>query len=67
MKRYLYRVCLSLSILVNVILLGEMHQTFSARNYQRSKDKKRNICFVIDRVLGSDHCLVCWSRWVVTR
>ena len=66
MKQYLYRVGISLSVLVNVILMGELHQTFSARNYQRKRDKKKNLCFVIDKVLGRDHCLMCWTRWVTT-
>ena len=67
MKKYLYKVGISLSVLINVILMGELHQTFSARNHQRKRDKKRNLCFVIDKVLGHDHCLMCWSRWVTTK
>jgi hypothetical protein len=52
MKQYLYRVGISLSVLINVILMGELHQTFSARNHQRKRDKKRNLCVVIDKMLG---------------
>jgi len=67
MNRYIFKVAITLSVLFNVVLMGELHQTFSARNHQRKRDKKKNLCFVIDKVLGSDHCLMCWSRWVTTR
>ena len=52
MTKYLYNVGISLSVLFNVFLMGELHQTFSARNHQRKRDKKRNLCFVIDKALG---------------
>ena len=67
MTKYLYNVGISLSVLFNVFLMGELHQTFSARNHQRKRDKKRNLCFVIDKALGHDHCLMSWTKWVTTR
>ena len=67
MRAYLFGVGIALSVLINVILGGSNNQTFSARNHQRKRDKKRNLCFVIDKVLGREHCLMCWSRWVTTK
>lgn len=63
MKAYMFRVGIALSILINVTLGGKSNQTFSARNYQRKKDGKRNVVKGIDRMLGEDHCLMCWTNW----
>ena len=67
MRAYLFRVGIALSILINVILGGRSNQTFSARNYQRQRDGKANCVKAIDRVLGKDHCLFCWTNWKVRK
>ena len=67
MMAYLFRVGIALSILINVILGGSSNQTFSARNYQRKREGKRNIVKGIDKVLGEDHCLFCWTNWKVRK
>ncbi len=67
MKAYMFRIGIALSILINVTLGGKSNQTFSARNYQRKKDGKRNIVKGIDKVLGEDHCLICWTNWRIRK
>ena len=67
MKAYLFRVGIALSILINVILGGKSNQTFSARNYQREREGKRNVVEVIDKMLGEDHCLMCWTNWRIRK
>lgn len=47
---YLYRVGITLSILLNVIAGGKLHQTFSARNYEWKRQGKFNLVWFIDRV-----------------
>ena len=63
--KYLERVGIALSVLVNVILGGASNQTFSARNWQWRKDHKPNLVWAIDMLLGDGHCMVCWSKWMV--
>lgn len=65
--RYIVRVCTAFSVLCNVILGGSLNQTFSARNYQWKKDDKHNIVWLIDKVIGKDHCLECWVYWKLRR
>ena len=67
MRAYLFRVGIALSILINVILGGKSNQTFSARNYQRKKDGRYNCVMLIDKVIGEDHCLFCWTNWKVRK
>ena len=67
MKAYLFRVGIALSILINVTLGGKNNQTFSARNYQRNREGKRNIVRVIDKMLGAGHCLMCWTNWRIRK
>ena len=64
---YIKRVGLTLSILFNVILGGDMHQTFSTRNWQRSKDKKFNLVWIIDFFLGTGHCMESWIKWQIMK
>lgn len=59
----MYRFLIKLSIWFNRLLKGEKGQTFSARNWQRKKDKKSNVVFLIDTLLGKDHCAFCWINW----
>ena len=60
---YCMRVLISLSMLVNVVLGGRVHQPFSARNWQWKKNKKYNLVFLIDLCYGEDHCMHSWIRW----
>ena len=63
MIRYFYNVGLGLSVTVNAILGGQSYQTFSARNYIWYLDDRNNIVFVIDKLLGKDHCWKCFKNW----
>jgi hypothetical protein len=67
--KYLSRVGLSLSILLNVILGGQSNQTFSARNYFWKMNGKPNIVWLIDRIFWFDpnHCLVSWIYWKTSK
>ena len=64
---YLNRVVTALSVLLNVLLGGGNNQTFSARNYEWKRLGKYNIVWLIDLLLGKDHCLECWAYWRVRR
>jgi hypothetical protein len=65
--RYLNRVGVALSILINVILGGASNQTFSARNWQWKKDNRPNLVRLIDLILGEDHCAGSWINWQIRR
>jgi len=65
MTEYLTRVGLALSVLANVILGGPSNQTFSARNHAWKKEGKPNLTFLIDKLLGPQHCSECWVYWKV--
>lgn len=65
--KYLKRVMIAVSVLVNVVLGGDNNQTFSARNHQWKRDGKPNIVFFIDSILGRDHCMNSWSYWKVRK
>lgn len=67
--RYLERVGIALSVLLNVILGGRSNQTFSARNYGWKKQKKPNIVWLIDFFIfwDKDHCLHSWLYWYTGR
>ena len=65
MKRYVARVGVALSVLLNVVLGGASNQTFSARNWQRKKDNRTNMVWVIDKLIGKGHCTECWVYWKV--
>ena len=65
--RYLSRLLTALSVLLNVLLGGTNNQTFSARNYEWKRLGKYNIVWLIDALLGQDHCLECWAYWRVRR
>jgi hypothetical protein len=66
-SRYLKRILISLSILVNVILGGRSNQTFSARNHEWRRNKRPNLANSIDSLLGQGHCLECWVNWRVRK
>ena len=65
MKGYIVRVSIASSVLLNVVLGGASNQTFSARNWQRKKDNKPNMVWVIDKLIGKGHCVECWVYWKV--
>lgn len=61
--RYQLRVLIVLSILLNVMLGGRIHQSFSARNWDLNKRGRPNLVKVIDTILGKDHCVSSWVHW----
>lgn len=65
--RYLLRLLISLSVLLNVILGGHINQTFSARNWEWKRNRKPNLCFLIDNLIGKDHCSNAWAYWKTRR
>ena len=67
MAKYLSKVLTSLSVLLNVVLGGDNNQTFSARNWHWKKQNKPNLVWLIDWVLGDNHCLECWVYWKVRK
>lgn len=67
LARYLTRVVTALSVLLNVTLGGSLNQTFSARNWDLKRRGKFNICWLIDLIIGKDHCNYCWSYWKTRR
>lgn len=63
MLKYLERVGIALSVLLNVLLCGESNQTFSARNWGWRRNKLINLVFLIDLLFGKGHCMVSWTYW----
>ena len=62
---YLKRIGIALSVLVNVVLLGQTNQTLSARNWQWKRDRKPNASWLLDKLFGKDHCAQHWVDWTV--
>ncbi len=67
MALYIKRVLIAFSVLVNVILGGMNNQTFSARNWQWRRERKPNLVWLIDLVVGKGHCSECWVYWKTRR
>ena len=67
MALYIKRVLVAFSVLVNVILGGTNNQTFSARNWQWKRERKPNLVWLIDLVVGKGHCSECWVYWKTRR
>jgi hypothetical protein len=65
--KYIGKVLTALSVLINVILGGDNNQTFSARNWEWKKNKKPNIVWLIDAIVGKNHCMECWVYWKVRK
>lgn len=70
MKDYVWRVGVSISVLLNVILGGSPDQSFSARNYEWKRQGRFNLVWLIDLVFRSalredSHCLESWSYWKI--
>ena len=67
MALYIKRVLIAFSVLVNVILGGMNNQTFSARNWQWKRERKPNLVWLLDLVIGEGHCSECWVYWKTRR
>jgi len=67
MTSYLRRTGIAFSIFINVLLGGRINQTFSARNWQRMRDNKWNLVYIIDRIFfwKKDHCWDSWIKWCI--
>ena len=67
--KYLQRIGIALSVLLNVLLGGYSNQTFSARNYAWKREGKPNLVWLIDTIfwLDPNHCLGAWSYWIVRK
>jgi len=65
--KYLNRIVIAFSILVNCLMGGRNNQTFSARNWQRKRDKKFNLVWLIDGIffMQRDHCQDSWVKWTI--
>lgn len=65
MIKYVDRLGIAISVLLNVILGGHSNQTFSARNYAWKRQGKFNLVFLIDKIFWfeSEHCLMSWCYW----
>jgi hypothetical protein len=66
LSKYVNRVAIAISVLLNVILLGSSNQTFSARNYLLKKRGKPNMVWLIDRIIfwDDDHCFYSYIYWI---
>lgn len=64
--KYLQRVGIALSVLLNVIMGGHSNQTFSARNYAWKRNDKPNLVWLIDKIFWNDedHCFQSWLYWM---
>lgn len=67
MKAYLKRLLIAFSIFVNVLFGGKVNQTVSATQWQRKRDGKLHLVWLIDRVFYKDieHCMQAWVKWQV--
>jgi hypothetical protein len=65
MRRYLRRCIIAFSIFVNVVGGGRSNQTFSATQYERKKQKRFNVAWLIDLFFfwEKDHCMDAWVKW----
>lgn len=65
--KYIVRLGIAVSVLINVILGGKSNQSFSARNWQRKRDGLWHLCDLIDVMFwfDKDHCLTSWTYWRV--
>lgn len=67
MKNYFKRLGVAASIFFNVLLGGKSNSTISAGQYERKRQKKWNICWLIDLFFwyDEDHCLGSWVKWKI--
>lgn len=63
--KYLNRVLIAFDILLNVVLGGELNQTYSARSWLLKKQGKPNLVWLIDAIFFWDpsHCLSSYVVW----
>lgn len=64
--KYLERLGIAISILLNVLLGGRSNQTFSARNWAWKQAGKYNLVWLIDFLASwyeYNHCERSWSYW----
>ena len=64
--KYIERLGIALSVLVNVILGGPSNQTFSARNWEWSVSGRYNLVWLIDFLASwyeNNHCERSWNFW----
>ena len=57
------RFILPFSKLLNFLLGGSIHQSFSARNHEWKERGKPNLTWIIDKILGEKHCLISYLLW----
>jgi hypothetical protein len=67
MRAYLKRVLIAFSIFINVLLGGKVNQTVSATQWQRKRDRKWNLVWLIDAIFYKDieHCMEAWVKWQI--
>lgn len=64
--KYIERLGIALSVLLNVILGGPSNQTFSARNWAWKRDGYFNLVWLIDFIAApyeKNHCEHSWNYW----
>ena len=66
--KYVARIGIAVSVLINVILGGASNQTFSARNWSLKRKGKPNLVWLIDTLTRDNtHCLESWTYWRVRK
>ena len=64
---YCIRVFTMTSCVFNALLGGVAYQSFSVRNWEWKRQRRYNIVFIIDKLLGQGHCLNSWVSWKIAR
>lgn len=62
-EQYITRVARAVSVLINVVLGGADEQTFSARQHELRRRRRKNCTHLIDRLFGKGHCQESWVNW----
>jgi hypothetical protein len=67
MEKYISRVFIAFSILLNAIVGGKNNQTLSAGQWQRKRAMKMNFVRVIDTLFWwePNHCEDAWIKWQI--
>lgn len=67
MIRYLSRVAIAFSILLNALTGGKNNQTLSAAQWERKRKNKINFVVMIDLIFWweADHCKEAWIKWQI--
>lgn len=60
---HIIRAILPFSKILNFLLGGSIHQSFSARNYEWKENGKPNLAWLLDKLLGEKHCLISYILW----